>query len=400
MIEIPFEERQIITDLYDTIKNIVLSKKDNSTYTYHHKQHHLYEESDYPGISKNYYNESGEVTFINSNNQQVKLTFSRWHPHKHNGYSGLNGNPILEATITIDDEVYWNLDVKSGTLYYKALVSSTDIPIDLLKEIEIKEDTPKEEVECIEPVRQVKPNIDVNDIKDKYTNNKKAKEDLLIQIKQEIETATNEIINRHAKEVKDIEDDINNSKKELDNLDELINKYSTFDIDLIGSLLQKLISFMENSDYVYQESKYTFKRIVHGPIDSWDEEDSKKIFIIVLKSRQRSIYTEEELNNLIKNGECLVLVKQDIYSAKKDITFYTSKDGDITSNISFNNFDYIKEFIDTVIRHRYDNEEYSIDDLNNILKEFLMNNKSSVISKIDTKLDEKILKLTTGGLIC
>ena len=138
MIEIEYKEKEKVDSLYNEVKNIILTKKDNQSFDYKHKQHHLYEESEYPGISKNYYNESGSVEFENINGKIIGLEIYRWHPHKHNGCSGLNGNPCLTAVIyTIENEekqVLWELNVKSGTLYYKAEVSSLEIPNDILQE--------------------------------------------------------------------------------------------------------------------------------------------------------------------------------------------------------------------------------------------------------------------------
>lgn len=150
MIEIEFEDRDKIINLYNEIKDIIISKKDNENFKYIHEQHHLYEEEKYPGISKNYYNESGSVQFVNNEGKTIRLEIYRWHPHKHNSFNGLNGNPCLNAAIYLikDDEeininevdnddkkeLIWELCVTSGTLYYKAEVSDLEIPIDLLQE--------------------------------------------------------------------------------------------------------------------------------------------------------------------------------------------------------------------------------------------------------------------------
>lgn len=126
MIEIEYKEKEKVDNLYKKVKNIILNKKDNQSFDYNHKQHHLYEESEYPGVSKNYYNESGSVEFENINGKIIRLEIYRWHPHKHNGCSGLNENPCLTAVIYIienkEKQVLWELNVKSGTLYYKAEV--------------------------------------------------------------------------------------------------------------------------------------------------------------------------------------------------------------------------------------------------------------------------------------
>lgn len=81
MIEIKYEEKEKINNLYNEIKGILLTKKDNDSFNYEHHQHHLYEESDHPGISKNYFNENGSVEFENINGEKICIEISRWHPH-------------------------------------------------------------------------------------------------------------------------------------------------------------------------------------------------------------------------------------------------------------------------------------------------------------------------------
>ena len=105
MFEIKHKESEIVNNLYNEVKNIILTKKSNESFSYTHKQHHLHEESQYPGISKNYYNENGIVEFENIYGKIIGLEICRLHRHKHNGFGGLSSNPCLSAVIyTIDNE--------------------------------------------------------------------------------------------------------------------------------------------------------------------------------------------------------------------------------------------------------------------------------------------------------
>lgn len=78
------------TNFYNEIKELILSKSNNEHFHYEKKQHHLYEEADSPDVSKDYYNENGSVEFENNNNEIIGIAIERWHPHQHNGFSGLN----------------------------------------------------------------------------------------------------------------------------------------------------------------------------------------------------------------------------------------------------------------------------------------------------------------------
>ena len=74
MIEIKYEEKEMVDNLYNKVKDILFEKKDNASFVYNHKQHHLYEESNYPGIRKNYFNENGSVEFENINGEMATVT--------------------------------------------------------------------------------------------------------------------------------------------------------------------------------------------------------------------------------------------------------------------------------------------------------------------------------------
>lgn len=141
MIEIKYEEREKVDKLYEEIKELIMSNEDNETFNYNKHQHVLYEESKYPGISKKFYNETGSVEFKNTNGIDVFIEIRRFHPHQHNGCSGLNGMPCKTAKISIDNngvkEIIWQLEITSGTMYYKAKVTSLEIPYDILKQEKI-----------------------------------------------------------------------------------------------------------------------------------------------------------------------------------------------------------------------------------------------------------------------
>jgi len=129
MIEIKNIESEKAEALYKEIKDIILDKKDKKSFNYNHKQHHLYEASEIPGISKNYYNEDGSVEFTNINGKIIRLEIHRWHPHKHNGWSGLNGCPCLNATIYIVE----NDDLNEAVEDVLAIIKAEQLKINNMK---------------------------------------------------------------------------------------------------------------------------------------------------------------------------------------------------------------------------------------------------------------------------
>lgn len=410
MIEIEYKEKEKVDNLYNKVKNIILTKKDNKNFDYNHKQHHLYEESEYPGISENYYNENGTVEFENVYGNIIRLEINRWHPHKHNGWSGLNSNPCLSAIIyTIENEnkqVLWELNVTSGTLYYKAEVSSLEIPNDILQEKQILtnsniqlEDEKQFESKIIEQ-RKAKILFDeYTNLYNKYKSVEQIKEELLLKRKKEIEEATEKIIKSYSQKLTQNNEDITSTKNELNYFEKLFIKYSTFNIDLVGKALQQLISIVESEEYLYKQVTHKFKKRVHGVIDSWYEDINTKVRIIVSKDKLMNFYDsscESVINELVKNGDALLLSEQDINTHNdKKITFYSFQNGQILCNIEFGEFGYIKEFIDSIVQYRFQNDmvEFTEQDILTFMKNFVIEHKDIIIKNYSSKIKEKALTL-------
>ena len=419
MIEIEYKEKEKVDSLYNEVKNIILTKKDNQSFDYKHKQHHLYEESEYPGISKNYYNESGSVEFENINGKIIGLEIYRWHPHKHNGCSGLNGNPCLTAVIyTIENEekqVLWELNVKSGTLYYKAEVSSLEIPNDILQEKHIPynsniqenkvtamtEDEIEAESKIIEPQETRILFDEIANLYNKYKSVEQVKEELLLKRKKEIEEATEKIIKSYSQKLTQNNEDITSTKKELNDFEKLFVKYSTFNIDLVGKALQQLISIVESEEYLYKQVTQKLKKRVHGVMDSWDEDTQTKARIIVRKDKLMNYYdssdkSESKINELVKNGDALLLSEQDINTRNnKKITFYSSQDGQVLCHVDYGKFSYIKEFIDSIVQYRFQNNmiEFTEQDMLSFMRTFVISHKDIIMENYGTKIKEKTLSL-------
>ena len=414
MLEIKYKEKQIVDNLYNEIKNIILSKKDNETYDYNHKQHHLYEEREYPGISKNYFNESGSVEFENINGQTIKLQINRWHPHKHNGCSGLNGNPCLSAIIYVikneKKQILWELSVKSGTLYYKAEVSNIEIPFSILQEKkqslnDIVSAVDDQEIEIHESkIEPQETRILFDEIENLYNKCKSAeeyKEELLLQREKDIENARKKIINAYSKKLDSNEKNITSVKKDLNTFERSLVKYSTFNLDLIGNILQQLISITESEEYLYKQVSHTFKKRVHGVMDSWDENVQTFANIIVITDKYMESYessnqTKSQIDKLVEQGQALLLSEQDVnIKNDKKITLYSLQEGHGVCNVNFGKFDYAKKFIDSVVQYRFQNkmDEFTEKDMLLFLQNYINQHKDEIVKKYESKFDSKILRL-------
>ncbi len=142
-------KKEIADDIYLQFRDFFLSKKNNPSFKYEFEQHNIqaplnaaaWEIDFYNEVRPHYYNEQGTVTFTNASGNDITISILRWHPHKHNGINGLNGNACIKAKITIhnngEENLIWQLIVTSGTLYYKAEVSNLQLPKEILKQNDI-----------------------------------------------------------------------------------------------------------------------------------------------------------------------------------------------------------------------------------------------------------------------
>lgn len=412
MIEIKYEEKEKIDNLYNKVKDILLLKKDNNSFNYEHKQHHLYEESDYPGISKNYFNENGSVEFENINGEIIRIEIRRWHPHKHNGCSGLNGNPCLNAKIYSNEQIIWELEVRSGTLTYLAEVSNLELPINSIKEKEIEnnlEQANNPRIDNNKSTDDVENSIETpilfeefKKIQSKNLSIEQSNEALLAQRDLEIKRETERIIKEYEEKIKQKNDGNYSTKKQLKELEENILKYSTFDLELLGKCLEKLVSIFEGESFLYKEATHNSKITKHGTMDSWEEDVKTKVKMIIKESKLTNNYNSDSSNNstidkLINDGNAIVLEEKDFFLRDSDlITIYSLKDNQLISNIDFNKFDYVKEFIDNIIQFRSQNNKIKFNekDILNYMKSFILERKDMILKNQNKKLEEKILKLS------
>jgi len=412
MIEIKYEEKEKIDNLYNKVKDILLSKKDNDSFNYEHKQHHLYEESDYPGISKNYFNENGSVEFENINGEIIRIEIRRWHPHKHNGCSGLNGNPCLNAKIYSNEQLIWELEVRSGTLTYHAEVSNIELPINSIKEKEIehnfeqvknvKIDNNKSIANAENPIETPILFEEFKRIQNENSSIEHSNEALLAQRDLEIKKETERIIKEYEEKIKQNNDENYSTKKQLKNLEETILNYSTFDLGLLGKCLEQLVSIFEGESFLYREAVHNSKITKHGVMDSWEEDVKTKVKMIVKESKLTNNYNSNSSDNnaidkLINDGNAIVLEENDFFLRDSDIiTIYSLKDNQLISNINFNKFDYVKEFIDNIIQFRFQHNKIKFNekDILNYMKSFILERKDMILKNQNKKLEEKILKLS------
>ena len=263
------------------------------------------------------------------------------------------------------------------------------------------EDEIEAESKIIEPQETRILFDEIANLYNKYKSVEQVKEELLLKRKKEIEEATEKIIKSYSQKLTQNNEDITSTKKELNDFEKLFAKYSTFNIDLVGKALQQLISIVESEEYLYKQVTHKFKKRVHGVMDSWDEDIQTKARIIVRKDKLMNCYDssdkgESKINELVKNGDVLLLSEQDINTRNnKKITFYTSQDGQILCHVDYGRFGYIKEFIDSIVQYRFQNNmiEFTEKDMLSFMQNFVIGHKDIIMENYGSKIKEKTLSL-------
>lgn len=390
---VKIDSEKIATSFYNDIKETILAK-DNKQYEKH--QHHLYEEKSYPGVSKDYYNENGSVEFINIKGENIRLEINRFHRHSHNGFSGLCGNPCLKAKIyKLDNgqkQLLWELNVEAGTLFYHAEVTSLEIPRDYLEEEkEIQPTIEEKTLPVVESENIKKILFDV--IASAYNNHEKRlefKENLLIERDNKIKNVTKDINKNYAPKINQINKDIATLKKEADNCNKLLTEYSTFNIDLLGKILERLISLVEGEEYIYKQvlHKFTIRR--HGVMDSWDEDIEKTAFVIAPKK-----YLDNNYQINFESIDFLLMCEEERYTSDLKISVFEIDEGQIFCNINTDKFGYIKNFLEGIIQYRFENGIASIteEQMSDLLSTFISSHEEIIIDTYCARARKKINNL-------
>ena len=411
---IKLTDRDKANQLYTQVKQIILEKSKNLSYKYESSQY-LDKLDIEEAIKKQYLREEGEVSFENINGDLVTVKISNWYYYRRWSRYGIDEEPSFKAEIYIGNQLVWNLTSYYRGKYYENEVSSLDIPLSILQEKQIPLQESNEEQIIDETKETEKDNIasqetrflfdEIESLFDKYKTVEQQKQALLLQREKDIEKARKKIINTYSEKIYSNEKNITSIKKDLNSFEGLLIKYSTFNLDLIGNILQQLISITESEEYLYKQVSHSFKKRVHGVMDSWDEDVKTIVNIIITKNKSLDYYdstnqAKSKIHEFVEKGDALLLSEQDINEKKqKQITFYNLTDEHIESRVNFGKFDYVKDFIDNVIQYRFQNnmDKITEKDMLLFLQNYIIQHKDVIVKNYESKFDSKILKLKTNN---
>lgn len=372
-------DREKSDELYEELMEIFNRYKDNSTFSYEKHQHHLYEESEYPGISRYYYNEVGSVEFTNTNGDIIVFEISRFHNHQHNGCSGLCSAPcrdiVISKKVGEEKELLWSMKIVCGTLYYSGEVTSFNIPYDLLKEcIENKQEDlviPSSDNlrESNTEVERVDLDRELTKVMSEYDFYLKQRKLLTEEMKKKIEAAVNGIREDYSSRIDECSKNIDLCSDRVESLKNVINSYSVFDTKMLGCAISELISTIECSDFFYNNVTCKCIKRVHGVMDSWDESYDRSLSIV---SPNKNISSIDEKD--LESDDIILIDGKDVGSIKSE------------------KFPYIQEFIEYMIKYRKNNDLNDIgqEDMIILLQRFLESYQDKILENYKAKIKLKI----------
>lgn len=211
--------------------------------------------------------------------------------------------------------------------------------------------------------------------------------DLKKKMDDEIEEATRKIELEYQEKIKRSKRTYSTLEKILHKYQELLATYSTFEISMIGSILEKLVSFIEGETYSFQKATHaTFERET-TPFGSEAVSVDKEVLMLVKGDKKEGFYSDyneqsNEITRLVKSQNAILLSERS-RPHKGKITFYTSSNGNAECIADFSNYSYIKEFIDKIVQFRFSNDSTKITEreLLILLSEFIVSKKDLIEQK-------------------
>lgn len=171
-------------------------------------------------------------------------------------------------------------------------------------------------------------------------------------------------------------------------------KYSTFKNKVLGDVLQDLIIIFEGEKYCYQETNYHTEEIDPLSYNGGYINVTKNIRVIVKESEKKKFYKNklgfDEVKHLVNNGHMLV-IEESKDGLKCDVALRKQFKNRIYDSISYNGFDYVKEFLDGVIKYRIKNKitDISKEDMNELLRQYILSKREIIESSNMLRFDEK-----------
>ena len=234
-----------------------------------------------------------------------------------------------------------------------------------------------------------------------YKKSLEEKQELLNKEQEEIEA----IKEKYRFPLIDAEKNIKSNLEAVQEFNNLLTNYSTFDEHMITDAICLLIHIVEEQNFQYQKAQYYIGYLFHGLWGGQGEERFNlwKIKLIINEQKRKEeynwpLYEKDEVMELVNNGNAILLQKVEYSIPKKDgkiIFYFLDNNHNITCSSDFGRFDYVKNFIDFIIQYRFSHnlKEVSKDDIVLCMQLFLQNNKDFILSNYFSRVQSRILEI-------
>lgn len=171
----------------------------------------------------------------------------------------------------------------------------------------------------------------------------------------------------------------------------VIEKYSNFDMRVLGSILASIVSVFEGHQFVYQDVTITGAKDVNNYYSNTNYLMLVDEKLWQEKSREEDIATLPKESFIIKKTMFSSRTKQPTKSSfeyeenfYEIVNYYVNGNGDVRSLLKKEQFPYLKDFMDYVITYRMQNK------LENIKEETLLALRKEFIESHLAEIEEKV----------
>lgn len=143
----------------------------------------------------------------------------------------------------------------------------------------------------------------------------------------------------------------------LESFNNLIMNNSSFNLNVIGDYLSKLLSVTQSREYVFKCTNNYIETIVYQSPFPRNEKCFYNVYYLIPKlslepPREEKITYGVEESFFDKNSEIIVLKKENINNKDNNICFYNKN---CNKSINTKNIDVVYQFINELINYRIDN---------------------------------------------
>lgn len=145
-----------------------------------------------------------------------------------------------------------------------------------------------------------------------------------------------------------------------------------YDCSEIGPIIARLISHIEQQEYIYQKAMYTETESFSARWGTDKEYDEYEIYLVTKKTNARQYYEETKGSSyMLSSSNNLILRLNNILGNRIDsVSFY---DSNINKAVDVKGFSYVYDFIDYVIERKIEKKVVKLpqEELEGLLNEFL-----------------------------